>query len=617
MATASATAAAAPPEIDLESEGRKLLARCRKAAQAYGRNDLATRLDQTLDRLADDAFRVMIVGEFKHGKSSLLNAMMGDYVSPVDADIATSVPIVVRVGPEPGGTAIVQRDGAVDRVPFALDQLAHWATEGGNPDNQRHVQRVEVVMPHPILQAGVTFIDTPGVGGLASTHGTITAGALPMADAVLFVSDAAQELSANEVDFLRTVRRICPKVAYLLTKTDLHHHWRRIAELDSGHLEREGLAVPAFPVSSVLRDQATELDDQTLADESGFRPLMRWLGREVAAPGRRRALDLVVAEALDVSAQLAAPFQARRAALTDTDVEALIERLQETKRAADELKGTAGRWSGAMADGFGDLSSDIEYDLRQRFRELNRHIDERIDDMDPATAWAQFEPWLYREVGSAVTANYALLVERVQGLVARVSELFGTDGAGAEFVADVSIADELIGGIAVDGRLDVQQRRIVAQGMAMLRQGYSTVGMFSTYAGMAGLVLSNPVSAAVALVMGRKGLKDERARQLGQRRAQGKAAARRYVDEVNFVISKDQRDTLRHLQRDLREYFAGRAEQAQRTAVDAVQAATAAAKSGQEDHARQVADVDAELTRLQTIREMAETLAMLAKGALS
>ena len=55
--------------------------------------------------------------------------------------------------------------------------------------------------------------------------------------------------------------------------------------------------------------------------------------------------------------------------------------------------------------------------------------------------------------------------------------------------------------------------------------------------------------------MGRKGLKDEKERQLDQRRTQAKAAARRYVDEVNFVVGKDSRDTMRHLQRDLREYF--------------------------------------------------------------
>ena len=112
--------------------------------------------------------------------------------------------------------------------------------------------------------------------------------------------------------------------------------------------------------------------------------------------------------------------------------------------------------------------------------------------------------------------------------------------------------------------------------------------------------------------MGRKGLKDERARQLGQRRAQAKTSAKRYVDEVNFVITKDQRDTLRHLQRDLREYFASRAEQAQRTAADAVTAAMATAKAGHETHQQQLADVDGELERLTTLRDTAEAIAALA-----
>lgn len=596
---------------ELTDAGLQLLTKTAKASRAYGRPDLAERVSATRERLADDYYRVMVVGEFKHGKSSLLNAVLGETVTPVDADVATSAPVLVRFGNEQEGVAILNTAGGTERQSFPLHELTAWVTEGGNPGNRRQVRRVEVFMPHPILEAGLAFVDTPGVGGLASSHGTVTAAALPMADAVMFVSDAAQELSSNEVDFLRTVLRICPNVAYVSTKIDLHHHWRRILEIDTDHLARLELDLPVFPVSSQLCELANDTDDDSLAVESGFKPLVRWLGRELATKGRRRSVRLIAAEVDQVVEQLMRPFIAERDVLQSADPTELVERLDRAKQHAEELKGAAGKWSGVMSDGFGDLQSDIDHDMRQRMRDLNQQLDEQIEAMDPADAWPEFERWLYQETSAGVTANYASLCEEVDRLVRRVCELFGEESDGAQFVAQVTEADQLIGG--VDAHLGTEMRKatMVQQGMSVLRGGYSTVGMFGMYAGFAGVALSNPVSAALALVMGRKGLKDERQRQLGQRRAQAKTAARRYVEEVNFVVGKDSRDMMRHLQRDLRAFFAARADEVVRSAADAAQAAQRAVKADASGRDERLAVVAAELGRLAKLTETAEAIVEL------
>jgi len=72
-----------------------------KATSAYGRPDLGRRLQATRSRLADPNVRVLIVGEFKQGKSQLVNALVNAPVCPVDDDIATAVPTVVRKLPTP------------------------------------------------------------------------------------------------------------------------------------------------------------------------------------------------------------------------------------------------------------------------------------------------------------------------------------------------------------------------------------------------------------------------------------------------------------------------------------------------------------------------------------
>ena len=85
-----------------------------------------------------------------------------------------------------------------------------------------------------ILQAASRSIDSPGVGGLDSAHALTTLAALPSAHAVLLVSDASQEYTEPEIQFLRHAMRISPNVACVLTKTDLYPQWRQIEELDRG-----------------------------------------------------------------------------------------------------------------------------------------------------------------------------------------------------------------------------------------------------------------------------------------------------------------------------------------------------------------------------------------------
>ena len=78
----------------------------------YGRSDLTSRLRQTRTRLLDGRVRVLVIGEFKQGKSQLVNALVNASVCPVDDDIATSVPTVVRYGEKPRAALVRMSDSA-------------------------------------------------------------------------------------------------------------------------------------------------------------------------------------------------------------------------------------------------------------------------------------------------------------------------------------------------------------------------------------------------------------------------------------------------------------------------------------------------------------------------
>jgi hypothetical protein len=182
--------------------------------------------------------RVLVVGEFKQGKSQLVNSLVSAPVCPVDDDVATSVVTMVRHADTPSVALVrvARRQRHAERTEVPLGELAAYVSEAGTRATGPACATRDVGIPRTLLAGGLVLVDTPGVGGLGSAHGAATTAALASADAVVMVSAAAQEYTRPELDFLAAAVRMCPNVVCVLTKTDLYPHWRRIAELDRGHL---------------------------------------------------------------------------------------------------------------------------------------------------------------------------------------------------------------------------------------------------------------------------------------------------------------------------------------------------------------------------------------------
>ena len=155
------------------------LADARALAQASGRADLVGRLDAAAQRLRSEEATVAVVGEFKQGKSTLVNALLRTDICPVDADIVTAVPTILRFGRPPA--AFLRLDGVDEPVPIVFDELRRYITEGsggsapaapgaeGAPPPPA-TRGVEVRLDRRLLGAGLSIIDTPGVGGLDSAQ---------------------------------------------------------------------------------------------------------------------------------------------------------------------------------------------------------------------------------------------------------------------------------------------------------------------------------------------------------------------------------------------------------------------------------------------------------------
>ncbi len=611
-----------------------------RAATSYQRPDLARRLASTRARLVDPSVHVFVVGEYKKGKSSLVNALLDTQVCPVDDDIATAVPTAVRYA-EHESAAILYRPAAGDpeaespapvRAPIPLARLADHITEGsGSPDlsdgsprarghgpdvaeaddapvapDDRPVHAVEVGLPRPLLAGGLVVVDTPGVGGLGSPQAATTLGALPMADALVMVSDAGQELTAPELEFLHAARRMCPTVLCVLTKVDFHPHWHTIRDLNAGHLARHGIEAPIVCTAAPLRVAARRTGDRALDDESGFPELEAHLRDGIVADAEHVAVRAASDDVAEVAGQLATQFQRERAALTAADGREAVAHLGEIQARAARLGSSVARWQQTLADGIADLTADLDHELRTRLRVAAKEADEAVDAADPADMWDEFEPWLRRRVSQDVVATYAALHRRSRQLAARVGEHFEEAGRAVAIRPDVFDPSRLVGEVEADTDIDTFT---LGRGEAIItgvRGGYMGMLMFGMLGSMlAGLSMLNPATAVIGMAMGRKSLRQEKDRRLAQRRNSAKVAHRKYADEVAFVVMKDARDTLRRVQRQLRDHYAARAEELQRTTNEALAAARQAAAADASTRQRRLRDVDAELERIAGLRRKA------------
>jgi hypothetical protein len=589
-----------------------LLASASQAADAYDRPDLGDRIAQVRERVTDPRMRVLVVGEFKQGKSSLVNAVVAAPVCPVDDDVATAVPTAVQYADEAQAVAVYAAEHGDEprREPIDIDEMRGYVSEAGNPANARRLAAMEVGVPRDLLRSGLVLVDTPGVGGLGSVHSATTVAALPSADAVLLCTDASQELTAAEMEFLDLVRGLCPTIACVLTKIDFYPAWREIAALDQAHLAGRGIDAPVLATSAALRQRALGQSDRALNDESGYPGLLAFLRDRVvdsAAQVGRRMVAFAVAEVAD---QLAQRFVAEREALADPGGSAaLLARLEETQQRAKALRERAARWQQTLTDGFADLTADTEHELRARMRRISKQAETALDDADPAVIWEQLEQWLYRATTSEVAAHYSSTASRADQLAADVAEHFSSGATAVVPSVEVTAPMETLRQIAPATRPEPQTDGKAGKSLTALRGSFGGLMMFGVLGSTVGLGLINPLSLGFGVLLGRKAIKDESKRALAQRRQQAKQACRMYLDEVSFVISKDARDGMRRMQRALRDGFTEQAEELQRTTTGALHAAQQAVQVSQAERNKRLAEVDAELTRIRNLRARAEALA--------
>jgi small GTP-binding protein len=171
------------------------------------------------DRLDSARLRVLVAGEAKRGKSTLINALLGREVLPAGVVPLTAVAAtVVQAASADEGIEVTFAGGRAGRFP--LSALADFGTERGNPGNRQGVRAITVGVNAPVLARGVEIVDTPGTGSVHAHNTAAADAALPSMDAAIFVLTADPPVSASERDLLRRVAGLSVALFVVLNKAD-------------------------------------------------------------------------------------------------------------------------------------------------------------------------------------------------------------------------------------------------------------------------------------------------------------------------------------------------------------------------------------------------------------
>jgi GTP-binding protein EngB required for normal cell division len=251
--------------LDQTGNDIELLKAIERIVMEHGLVEFRSTLSMIVDRLEEGVFEIALFGRVSSGKSSLLNHILESNSLPVGVNPITAVPTRIAYGPAP----IVKVWFPLKKAEqFPIDRLAEFATEQRNPSNSKHVSRILVELPSPRLASGVVFVDTPGLGSLATAGAAETLAYLPHCDLGVVLIDAGSTLTQDDLSTIRLLYDAGTPALALLSKADLLAAYDR--ERASAYISDQirlhlGHDLSVRPVSAT--DEHASLLDQWFEDD--------------------------------------------------------------------------------------------------------------------------------------------------------------------------------------------------------------------------------------------------------------------------------------------------------------------------------------------------------------
>lgn len=498
MTTVAPGAAGSDP---LEHHASRVAGTLRRVGLVSRAEALAAELDAARQQSALTAPVVVVAGEEKRGKSSLVNALLGrPGVSPVGLDVVTSAPLTFHYSVQE--TAEVTWYGTDETSVVGLAEACALSTVDGSASQDRAVRAVRIGLPSPFLRE-LDLVDTPGVGGLDSGHAALTLQSLAQADALVFVLEAGAQIRGPELAFLRQAAARIESVFLVVTKVDSFRGYRTILEDNLAILREQAprfAGCPVLPVSAALALRGLRSGDPSDADamavESGVTALSSALTEQVVE--RRSVLaraNLVRAglSALSVAEQ---GLSERLQALSPDDDARRALRIEQERLA--RLRDDKANWPRLLDLEIRKLTIDQSDDLARGISDIRRRYDARIKKSAPGDT---------KTLPGELVADLAAMAGRLGEMAAtRLNEVV------VQLMAEVDASDGLEesldqltrGAIEADtARLDLGGRPFSVSDRLSVLSGFSSGhSLASLIVGSGGMLTAGILSGPFAILLG-------------------------------------------------------------------------------------------------------------------
>jgi small GTP-binding protein len=430
-------------------------------AAALGTKSLRERVDRELVRkLEEDRFHLVVVGEFNHGKTTFVNALLGAQVLPVGVTPTTTTIHHIHWAEHPQAF-VVTTGGERRAIPF--EEAKRFAVGGGAATDD--VDYLEIGHPAALLRERILLVDTPGVNDLSLQRADITYSYIPRADAVLFLLDAGQILKESERVFLndKLLKASRDKIVFVITKWDLL----------SAEEEREALAYAKKHLSTLVRDPVVfpVSSEVALAGNyagSGLPDLVAHLTRFLADERGKILLDNALGEGVTVAGLLSRGIDARRRSI-QMNVGEIDRRIAAIEKDMAGQAGTIEERRSQIREEVAAIKTGARKDLDRFVDDVCRQLPNVIDSAKPqdlkqflpAFLEDAFRRWAEDETREIATKleqlaekTIALVREDAQDSARRVVAALGSDSQRLDVQVDtikydIGVVALMFGGVAI------------------------------------------------------------------------------------------------------------------------------------------------------------------------
>lgn len=394
---------------------RSFLKQVTPTLETYGKKSIVSEIDKAITTTEDSA-TVLFCGEFKRGKSSLVNAIIGTELCPTDIGIATSVVTTIKYGAVK--KAVRYYGNLLENADSLKSEEIEWEdidkyTMGDVLEIDNTIL-VELSYPSPFLKNGITIIDTPGIGGLDPRHAILTHMALPKADVIVFVTDAGEPLTQSELEFYENIILSCGKQnVVLVNKSDILTADTLATHVSNTKLQLAKLGGPeVIPVSAKYWNKYVSKKDEKYLIRSNNDTVLTGITSEVETFKKtqyKKYRDMLIAEIDDVYSAISLEIQQLKK--DSNDKIKVVEDLQRQQAALSKFRGD-----------LNNPTSQIRLQINSIFEDARNEVQNLISHDGTLLTSTEFDALLESERGLENDGKWfvAQINDRLQKLSRKV-----------------------------------------------------------------------------------------------------------------------------------------------------------------------------------------------------